>query len=111
MIGKPDAGKLHVRFDEGGQDFFLRMTLNGHEAGNGGYGQGLAPKGSRACPLLYPNPFSPIVLGSVKSGAFSPISTAEATLAPPSTPMINIPDKNRFFVRFANIMHPPFSIG
>ena len=41
MIGKPDAGKLHVRFDEGGQDFFLRMTLNGHEAGNGGYGQGL----------------------------------------------------------------------
>ncbi len=42
MIGKPYAGKLQVRFDEGGQDFFLRTTLNGHEAGNGGYGQGLA---------------------------------------------------------------------
>ncbi len=42
MIGKPYAGKPHVRFDEGGQDFFLRMTLNGHEAGNGGYSQGLA---------------------------------------------------------------------
>jgi len=42
MIGKPYAGKLQVRFDEGGQDFFLRTTLNGHEAGNGGYSQGLA---------------------------------------------------------------------
>jgi len=41
MIGKPYAGKLQVRFDEGGQDFLLRMTLNGHEAGNGGYSQGL----------------------------------------------------------------------
>ncbi len=41
MIGKPYAGELQVRFDEGGQDFFLRMTLNGHEAGNGGYSQGL----------------------------------------------------------------------
>ena len=41
MIGKPYAGKLQVRFDEGGQDFFLRMTLNGHEAENGGYSQGL----------------------------------------------------------------------
>ena len=41
MIGKPYAGKLQVRFDEGGQDFFLGMTLNGHEAGNGGYSQGL----------------------------------------------------------------------
>jgi len=42
MIGKPYAGELQVRFDEGGQDFFLRMTLNGHEAGNGGYSQGSA---------------------------------------------------------------------
>ncbi len=42
MIGKPYAGKLQVRFDEGGQDFFLRTTLNGHEAGNGGYSQELA---------------------------------------------------------------------
>jgi len=25
---------------ERGQDFFLRMTLNGHEVGNGGYSQG-----------------------------------------------------------------------
>ncbi len=42
MIGKPYAGKLHLWFDEGGQDFYLRTTLNGHEAGNGGYRQGLA---------------------------------------------------------------------
>jgi hypothetical protein len=42
MIGKPYAGKLHIRFDEGGQDFLLWTTLNGHEAGNGRYGQGLA---------------------------------------------------------------------
>jgi len=41
MIGKPYAGKLQVRFDEGGQDFLLWATLNGHEAENGGYSQGL----------------------------------------------------------------------
>ena len=41
MIGKPYCGKPHVRFDEGEQDFVLWKTLNGHEAGNGGYGQGL----------------------------------------------------------------------
>ncbi len=41
MVGKPYALVGQVRFDEGGQDFFLRMTLNGHEAGNGGYSQGL----------------------------------------------------------------------
>ena len=40
MIGKPYAGELHVRFDEGEQDFVLRKILNGHEAGNGGYSQG-----------------------------------------------------------------------
>ncbi len=42
MVGKPYAGKLHIRFDEGGQDFGLGTTLNGHEAGNGGYRQELA---------------------------------------------------------------------
>ena len=41
-IGKPCAGKLHARFDEGGQAFRLWITLNGHEAGNGGHSQGLA---------------------------------------------------------------------
>jgi hypothetical protein len=40
MIGKPYAGELHVRFDEGEQDFVPRTILNGHEAGNGGYSQG-----------------------------------------------------------------------
>jgi len=40
MIGKPYAGELHVRFDEGEQDFVSRKFLNGHEAGNGGYSQG-----------------------------------------------------------------------
>jgi hypothetical protein len=40
MIGKPYAGELHVRFDEGEQDFVSRKILNGHEAGNGGYSQG-----------------------------------------------------------------------
>jgi hypothetical protein len=39
MIGKPYAGELHVRFDEGEQDFVLRNILNGHEAGNGGHSQ------------------------------------------------------------------------
>jgi hypothetical protein len=40
MIGKPYALVGHVRFDDGGLDFYLRPTLNGHEAGNGGYCQG-----------------------------------------------------------------------
>ncbi len=42
MIGKPSGGKLHAGFDEGGLDGCLWATLNGHEAGNGGYSQGLA---------------------------------------------------------------------
>ena len=41
MIGKPSAGKLHAGFDEGGLDSCLWTTLNGHEAENGGYSQGL----------------------------------------------------------------------
>jgi len=40
MIGKPYAGELQVRFDEGEQDFTPRTNLNGREAGNGGYSQG-----------------------------------------------------------------------
>ncbi len=42
MIGKPSAGKLCAGFDEGGLDGCLWATLNGHQAGNGGYSQGLA---------------------------------------------------------------------
>ena len=42
MLGKPSAGKLHTGFDEGELDGGLWATLNGHEAGNGGYSQGLA---------------------------------------------------------------------
>ena len=37
MIGMPSGGKLHAVFDEGGLDDCLWTTLNGHEAGNGGY--------------------------------------------------------------------------
>jgi hypothetical protein len=40
MIGKPYAGALQVRFDEGEHGFVLWKMLNGHEAGNRGYGQG-----------------------------------------------------------------------
>ena len=39
MIGKPYAGELHVRFDEGEQDFVPWQIPNGHEAGNGGHCQ------------------------------------------------------------------------
>jgi hypothetical protein len=42
MIGKPYAGELHVRFDEGEQVFVARRILNGHAVGNDGYGQGPA---------------------------------------------------------------------
>ncbi len=41
MIGKPYAGKLVAGFDEGGLDGCLWTNLNGYEAGNGGYSQGL----------------------------------------------------------------------
>ena len=51
MIGKPYALVGQVRFDEGGQDFGLGTTLNGHEAGNGGYSQGLSLK--KVEPVLY----------------------------------------------------------
>jgi len=40
MIGKPYAGELHVRFDEGEQDLVSRRILNGHAVGNDGYSQG-----------------------------------------------------------------------
>jgi hypothetical protein len=36
MTGKPYAGELHVRFDEGEEVLVARQILNGHEAGNGG---------------------------------------------------------------------------
>lgn len=39
MIGKPYAGELHVRFDEGEQAAVSRKILHGHEAGNGGHRQ------------------------------------------------------------------------
>jgi hypothetical protein len=39
MIGKPYAGELHVRFDEGEQDIVLRTILNGHKVGNDRYSQ------------------------------------------------------------------------
>jgi hypothetical protein len=42
MIGKPYAGELHVRFDEGEQDFVPWMSLNGHAVGNDRCGQGAA---------------------------------------------------------------------
>ncbi len=42
MIGKPYAGELHVRFDEGEQDFVPRTSLNGHAVGNDRYSQGAA---------------------------------------------------------------------
>jgi len=32
-------GKLHVRFDDGGQILFLRKILDGHEVGNSGCSQ------------------------------------------------------------------------
>ena len=34
MIGKPYAGELQVRFDEGNQDFAPWTILNGYEVGN-----------------------------------------------------------------------------
>ena len=52
MIGKPYAGELQVRFDEGEQDCVPRTILNGHEVGNDGYGQGSPYRMSRLFPTL-----------------------------------------------------------
>lgn len=38
-LGEPYEGKPHVRFDEGVLETEPRRGPNGHEAGNGGYGQ------------------------------------------------------------------------
>jgi len=51
MIGKPYAGELQVRFDEGEQDFVSWTILNGHEAGNGGHSQGFNLQNDE--PVLY----------------------------------------------------------
>jgi hypothetical protein len=42
MIGKPYAGELQVRFDEGEQDLIPGLIPNGHDFGNDGYSQGSA---------------------------------------------------------------------
>src|SRR6266446_5598279 len=47
--------------------------------------------------------FSPVVLGSVKSGACSPTSRAVATGTPPSIPASNTPNHKTFCMRFATI--------
>jgi hypothetical protein len=50
-------GKLHVRFDDGGQILFLRKILDGHEVGNSGCSQessepNLNLPSTLPCPLL-----------------------------------------------------------
>ena len=47
MIGKPYAGELQERFDEGEQEFVPWTILNGHEVGNDRYSQGSAYRMSR----------------------------------------------------------------
>jgi hypothetical protein len=57
MIGKPYAGDLQVRFDEGEQDFVPRRILNGHEVGNDGHSQGSTYRPmSLFCTLSFPFP-------------------------------------------------------
>ena len=42
FTGKCSAGKPHAAFDEAGDGNVLWQALHGHEAGNGGHGQGNA---------------------------------------------------------------------
>src|SRR6266581_4057796 len=55
--------------------------------------------------------FSPVVLGSVKSGAGSPTSAAVTMPAPPSRLTSSIPNHHRCIVRFGSLgmWFPPFS--
>lgn len=59
MIGKPYAGELQVRFDEGEQDLIPRSIPNGHDVGNDGYSQGstysmLCLFSTLPCPKCWP---------------------------------------------------------
>jgi hypothetical protein len=54
-------------------------------------------------PELAQADLSPMVLGSVKSGVFSPTSTAVATPAAPSTPISSRPNHNGLHMCFASI--------
>jgi len=40
MLEEPCVGKPQARFCEGAELMRVMANLNGHEAGNGGYGQG-----------------------------------------------------------------------
>jgi hypothetical protein len=65
MIGKPYAGELQVRFDEGEQDFSPRTILNGHDVGNDGYGQGSTYRMLRlfsTLPARFPSEITPYPL-------------------------------------------------
>ena len=73
MIGKPYAGELHVRFDEGEQDFVSRRFLNGHEAGNGGYSQGPT---YQAMSLFSTLPFGDLFIFLRSTRQTAPIDTA-----------------------------------
>jgi hypothetical protein len=57
-LGEPYEGKPHVRFDEGALETEPRRRLNGHEAGNGGHGQGEAYRPPRQRPTLHPRGLS-----------------------------------------------------
>jgi hypothetical protein len=81
MIGKPYAGELQVRFDEGEQDFFPWTILNGHEVGNDRYGQGSAYRMLRLfstlpdrLPVIVRSPEAISLGGEVLYGAM-PIAT------------------------------------
>src|SRR5882672_9744277 len=51
--------------------------------------------------------FSPVVPGSVKSGAFAPTSRAGAALAPTSTPASSAPNSNQLLVSFGSLLMCP----
>ncbi len=67
MIGKPYAGKLHVRFDEGGTEM-LAMTGTKLETADTAKVQ---PKANWARPLLYPAPCVPSSLQPTQCPVFS----------------------------------------
>jgi hypothetical protein len=94
MIGKPYALVGHVRFDEGGQDFYLWTILNGHEAGNGGYSQGLSLK--KVAPVLYS---TQKFIVSARSCLLTPLRQAplRIPIQANETSCLGFPEFTRFF--------------
>ena len=80
-IGKPYAGKLHVRFDEGGQVMSTKVQLLRCRQAKGAATDALRPKVGGGCSLLLPG--APLAAnGFYRQFTDDPVVTAPAAALP-----------------------------